>query len=144
MDRFPRALLVAGLFLLAMTRSGSGDKVQKSKIGFAECRAFRRSQWTTLPHPDMQCRVFILKTGGFLTAAAIDARWRICLRRHDMAAGFHHRHDLSSANATKKFRAGTLLRQAQQPVTALNSKPKLLPHHLLNTYSVLGHYTQEI
>ena len=61
MDRFHRALLVAGLFLLAMTRSGSGDKVQKSKIGFAECKAFRRSQWTTLPHPDMQCRVFILR-----------------------------------------------------------------------------------
>ena len=65
---------------------------------------------TNLLHPDMKCRVFILKTGGFLTAAAIDARWRICLRRHDMAAGFHHRHDLASANATKKFRAGTLLR----------------------------------
>ena len=25
----------------------------KSKIGFAECRAFRRSQRATLSHPDM-------------------------------------------------------------------------------------------
>ena len=31
MDRFHRALLVAGLFLLAMTRSGSGDKVLKGR-----------------------------------------------------------------------------------------------------------------
>ena len=65
---------------------------------------------------------FYIETGGFLYAAAIDARWRICPRRQDMAVGFHHRHDLASANATKKFRAGTLLRQTQQPVTALNSK----------------------
>ena len=65
---------------------------------------------------------FYIETGGFLYAAAIDARHCTCLRRQDMAAGFHHRHDLASANATKKFRAGTLLRQTQQPVTALNSQ----------------------
>ena len=75
---------------------------------FVPCDDAKR-QWeqsperTNLLHPDMQCRVFILKTGGFLTAAAIDARWRICLRRHDMAAGFHHRHDLASANAKKSL-----------------------------------------
>ena len=67
MDRFHRALLVAGLFLLAMTQSGSGAKVLKGR-----------------PHLTPICNVgFHIEMGGFMGIAAIDARQR----RHDMAAG---------------------------------------------------------
>ena len=76
----------------------------------------------TLPHPDMQCRVFIIKTEGFLCAAAIDAHHRTCPRWHDMAAGTIPPPDVISPKQLMTIR-GTLMAIRVKQTTNDNSLP---------------------